>query len=504
VYTLVHLRDRPVCGWRCRGRPKKKKERRNVVKKHLKPSFVALCVLLVACGFTVRQCGFTRFDFVRVSENGFDPVDNAQDFNDYPWAMEYFVPDGADEGYLYVGTVNNVINGVMYWIGVTDVPPEPKPPEIRRYRPDLGVRGNERAWETVLDMRDQTVGAGGLRYMKSYRAQYDSVNYLYAATVSYPPAVWRTATGDPGDWDVIWTASAGASIRWMEIHNGLLYVATTFDLGVIDAPFQIWATDGDSFWSVVENGLGSPDNDSVYCLASYNGWLYAGTENPTTGYEVWKLEGPGEDGATPVQVVANGGPTPRNEIAGTMFVFRDKLYVGSMVPFGYNPWTGNVFKGCDVIRIDENDNWETIVGSNSVSGYDSGFGQFSNGYLWMMEEHDGWLYAGTFDNAVVIAMLVEQNPEILVDMIKYLVTGESPFDGLLPKQPSWADLLFDAGADLYKTRDGDTWEPVFTDGLGDPNNYGVRTMKSVGDCLYLGMSNPFDGLEVWRACSSAN
>ena len=92
------------------------------MKRTLKPSLVALCVLLVACGFTVRQCGFTRFDFVLVNENGFDAYDNAVDLNNYPWAMEYFVPDGADEGYLYVGTGNNIIgmavNGIMTQLGV--------------------------------------------------------------------------------------------------------------------------------------------------------------------------------------------------------------------------------------------------------------------------------------------------------------------------------------------------------------------------------------------------
>jgi hypothetical protein len=32
-------------------------------------------------------------------------------------------------------------------------------------------------------------------------------------------------------------------------------------------------------------------------------------------------------------------------------------------------------------------------------------------------------------------------------------------------------------------------------------NYGVRTMVSVDDYLYLGLANPFDGLEVWRGRS---
>ena len=62
--------------------------------------------------------------------------------------------------------------------------------------------------------------------------------------------------------------------------------------------------------------------------------------------------------------------------------------------------------------------------------------------------------------------------------------------------------LTHAGGDLYKSPDGVHWTPVFTQGLGDPYNYGVRTMVSVGDDLFLGMANPFDGLEIWRGRSS--
>ena len=39
-------------------------------------------------------------------------------------------------------------------------------------------------------------------------------------------------------------------------------------------------------------------------------------------------------------------------------------------------------------------------------------------------------------------------------------------------------------------------EPL--DGLGDVGNYGFRTMESVGNDLYVGTTNPFDGLEIWR------
>jgi len=470
------------------------------MKKTRKPSLVALCVLLVACGFTVRDCGLTARDFVMVSENGFDPVDNAQDGNLYPWSMEYFVPDGADDGYLYVGTGSNIANIVPAVIGVLTgegglEAASLMSPEIRRYRPEYGAK----AWERVFDYRDVDPESLtiGFRFMTTYRAISDGVNYVYAATMGADPALWRSATGEPGEWESVGSiggaGSALGSIRWMSEHGGILYVCVTPGLEAETPQGAIWATDGATFWPVVEDGFGNPDNSGVYSLASYGGWLYAGTMNYATGYEVWKLEGPGDDGTTPVQVVAGGGPDPRNEGAMTMYVFDGKLYVGSGIGYGYNPLSGNGFKGCDLIRLEETGAWETIVGPNSRSGYDSGFGCFTNAYLWWMEEHDGWLYASTYDMATSLSMLAPYIKEI-IELIEELSSGGY-------KQASALDRVMHAGGDLYKSPDGVTWQPVFIDGLGDPGNWGIRTMKSVGDYLYLGMGNPFDGLEIWRGRS---
>src|SRR5690606_23694510 len=124
------------------------------------------------------------------------------------------------------------------------------------------------------------------------------------------------------------------AVRHMEPHRGLLYIAVSHDVPGQARPGQLWATDGAAFWPVVENGFGDPANRGVMALASFNGWLYAGTANYATGYEVWKLAGPNGEG--PRRVVAAGGPDARNEIAGTMTVFNGRLYVGSLIFLGFN------------------------------------------------------------------------------------------------------------------------------------------------------------------------
>ena len=54
------------------------------------------------------------------------------------------------------------------------------------------------------------------------------------------------------------------------------------------------------------------------------------------------------------------------------------------------------------------------------------------------------------------------------------------------------------GADLWKTKDGITWEPVTMSGFGNSRNYGIRrvvpvTIDKVEEILYVGTANPSTG-----------
>jgi len=276
-------------------------------------------------------------------------------------------------------------------------------------------------------------------------------------------------------------------VRMMSEHNGILYLALANDAPIGERIGKIWATDGARFWPVMENGFGNPNNTGIMSLISYNGWLYAGTENKADGYEVWKLEGPNGETA-PVQVVASGGPSPVNESAITPCVFQNKLYIGNMI----NP-ASNVINGCkaaDLIRIDENDQWETVAGPDSITGYGSGFNHCPNTYIWSMIVHQGWLYAGTYDQISAWFNVLEHGPENIKAFLGHSVRQ---------RVANPIEFITGAGADLYKTQDGVNWYTVTLDGFGDVGNYGFRVMVSVGNDLYIGTGNPFDGLEIWRA-----
>lgn len=463
------------------------------------PTLLVLVLIPLLCGVTLSKCSLSEEDFTQVSENGFDPIDHAADRNDYPWSLVHFVPDGATEGHVYVGTGNGILSNVMAELGVGGLEtPLLRLAEIRRYRPDLGPR----VWEKVFDFHDiaaeQPLTHTGFRKMVVYRAQVDGVNYIYAAsTMDGFPTVWRSATGEYGSWEHVWTFEEDASIRAMAVHHGLLYIGTFHNLTGLKTPGQIWATDGESFWPIIQDGFGNPANGAVVVLASFNNWLYAGTGNEYSGYEVWKLEGPNENGAK-VQVVSSGGPDNRNQAAGTAVVFQDHLYIGSLT-FGGFVTSGEIgFKGADLIRINADDTWDTVVGPESIGGLESGFGNSFNGYLWSMEVHDGTIYAGTYDGSWLFQAMADFPglfPEAALSFLEIVQEEERP----AKRAPTLLSGAFDIGADLYKSRDGVHWTPVTRTGFHDPYNYGVRNLLSVNDSLYVGMANPVDGLEVWQS-----
>jgi hypothetical protein len=435
-------------------------------------------------------------DFEQVALSGFDAADHAVDFNDYAWSMEHFKGDGDDgDGYVYVGTWNRV----QMWKGFQEH--FSVYPEIRRYRPDISPT----SWEPVLDTRDLGVEDAdrphGFRYMKAYRNQSDGRLCLYAGGRGDKTTLWRSETGDPGSWECFWTLPQEGSIRAMAVHEGLLYLAFFNDYAMVGGSDKaaeqqaiILATDGATVWTVSDDGFGNANNVGIFVIESFNGWLYAGTQNPKQGCEVWKLEGP--DKAAPVRVVRGGGPRWLNEAAMTMSVFQDHLYVGMQASFIMRMLGG--LKPADLLRIDTADNWEVVAGPGSIGGEKSGFGEKGNAYIWSMCEHDGWFYAGTYDIMPGLAYMLT-HPEYLLGVMGIQLKEASP-EMANPKCLTVIQLIAfkpNAGADLYKTQDGKTWYCVNVDGFGKANNYGFRTMASAGGKLFVGTANPYDGLEVW-------
>ena len=451
-----------------------------------------LCLIVISA---VCGCPSSR-PFFKISQNGFDRADHARDKNDYPWSIAFFLSESGGTGHVYVGTGNNFGGLGRYKLDPASFDTIPfLPAEIRRYRPDLGLMH----WETVLDTRDfdgdGPFETNGFRALRPYISSLDGRAYLYAGTFGADASLWRSDSGDPGTWEKVFSTGREGSIRGMAVHNGILYFTTTIlDLLEDDEHFGrsegvIYAHDGVTTREVITNGFGNENNLETIVLHPFNGWLYAGTRNRNEGYEVWKFAGPGlpEDMAIPV--VTGGGPDPLNESAGTMAVFQDRLYVGSLI-FGGIINGPRATKGADLIRIDATDTWETVVGANSIGGTPSGYGTKRNAYIWSLAEHDGTLYAGTWDDSTIIVSGLASADELLA--------GELDVDAaIIPFNP--LNPLLKAGGDLYRSTDGVSWENVFDDGLGEADNYGIRNMISAGGDLFLAFANPGNGLTIWRS-----
>jgi hypothetical protein len=265
-----------------------------------------------------------------------------------------------------------------------------------------------------------------------------------------------------------------------------------------DAPSAvILATDGARVWAVMNNGFGNKNNVGIFTLESFNGWLYAGTHNPLQGAEVWKLEGPGGN-TTPVNVIEHGGPRWLNEAFLTMYVWKDHLYVGSQASFIMRMILGGL-KPADLLRINKNDEWEGVAAPDSVGGEKSGFGEIGNAYIWSMCEHDGWFYVGTYDIMPGLSYMLS-NPSFMLGMMGLAGKAETQDNKVLVLTSIQLSLLKrNYGGDLYKTQDGKKWYMVEANGFGNADSYGLRTMKSANGRLFVGLANPYDGLEIWAS-----
>jgi hypothetical protein len=232
---------------------------------------------------------------------------------------------------------------------------------------------------------------------------------------------------------------------------------------------------GDNAWF-----LASPPDLLFYELASFNGWLYLGAFNPQRGYSVLKTRAIGLPPYEFVTVVPPGaGLTVRPSASVVSMQVRDgRLYVGTATQ-------------AELVRINPDDTWDLVVGppraatlpngttewKYPLSGLDAGFGHTLNDHIWQMDDPLGYLYLGTY-NASTGARLGPFGPTLLHNM----------------------------GAHLYRTSDDWYVSAVMTDGFAAANDplggifdFGIRTMASTPRGFFIGATNDYYGLAIFRA-----
>ena len=102
-----------------------------------------------------------------------------------------------------------------------------------------------------------------------------------------------------------------------------------------------------------------------------------------------------------------------------------------------------------------------------------------------MTAHAGWLYVGTFDWSVFLPYA--QRHRMLLWLQRHL--NRFGVENILKHQ---------GGFDFWRSPDGLHWHAVTLTGLGNPYNYGVRTLVSTPFGLGVGTANPFGPLVAAR------
>jgi hypothetical protein len=462
--------------------------------------------------------------------NGFDTdVNNAMQ-NNYAWSMAEM------EEHLYVGTGRNILYNVLLaiknsgLIGDFEIPKELTPKnvdnraEIWRYNKILPNFG----WQKVFKAPDDLNLITGFRYMVRY-TDLNGQTALYVG--GYCQGKVRTFRSTDGlNWREIPNDNLnGTSTRAMVIHtNKKLYMSTVDEINPLQPaliyeyiPPTVQMPQGR--WEEVTGDPSDPGfkpgknpNTQVMMMASFKDHIYAATINVTEGFELWKTEGTEPKINEWKLVIDKGAGDALNIIPLTLGVFKEYLYIGAiMFPLlAQNSMDFSSFKAFDVVRIDERDNWQLVIGGRpkkptnpttgtrgkALSPKTSGLGNPFNLYCWQLEEYNGEFFLGTFDWSVLLRPLVPAIIPAFLNLPEFLEELEKLLRIIL-------SILLTAGAaiypfegfDLYKSKDGIHWLPITLTGLRDPHNYGARLLfKSINGHLYLGTANPFDGCEVWE------
>ena len=449
-----------------------------------------------------KKVGGRMYKFKNLTPvNGLDDnnLENARQ-NNYCWSMSEL------DDYIYVGTGRNIILVILqtYFGNNLNIPTSIYAPnqdnkaEIWRHKKDCPD-----SWEKVFAVEDER--EYGFRYMVNFRP-FDGNPALYAASAatqghmqvykSVNGVVWKSVLSDVKPDSTI----TGTSSRAMVVHKGKLYLAAIDETGLGPKTLLYSSKDPEFFPWELETPEGTDPNKNpqggISNMAVFNKRIYVATST-ATGVQVWRTnkEEPEVDDWT--LVVGNGFGDEDNVYSLSMGIFKNRLYVSGTKEL---PLAWAIPRGCDIVRIDKYDNYEVLVGPNSVSGIWSGFCNPFNVYAWQIQEYEGELFISTFDDATNMQLILE----LLLANRENIPLPQLIVDILIEIYEIVVELLnrfkYPLGFNLYVSKNGLDFDSVFLDGLDNRYNYGGRILFVDRDNdLYIGTANPYQGLEVWRA-----
>jgi hypothetical protein len=284
------------------------------------------------------------------------------------------------------------------------------------------------------------------------------------------------------------------SVRSLVSFKGSLYASPSGARGsrsnTCDYPVVFRCDDpaGKEWRQISEDGFGDVTNVTVFCLYAGRDHLYAGTLN-NSGCQVWRTDGVMHGDSCHWECIARdgGGRGTLNQAVACMCEFNGSLYVGTGIQNGGFDIANNIGPAAaEIFRVNADASAEVVVGQRrkgpeqpgSLSGLGPGFGNPLNGYIWSMCAYQGWLYAGTCNIGVMLEY---------VNLHRLGARGER----LLRHVGIENIVRQQAGAELWRSPDGENWIPVATHGLDNKYNLGVRNLIPYKSRLIIGTANPF-------------
>lgn len=488
---------------------------------------------------TAHPTGLRAPNFKKVSRNGIgDP------YNAYPHAMIWY-----DE-HLYVGTTRANIHVISFRIAENinrfyawpvERPDNPFDLDLRAQIWRFNPRNQE--WKNVF-ISPMIMGKDGFevpmtigfRGITAFQGRSDPAPALYIPTWSsskgHGPVLLRSLNGGP--FEQISEPGLGdptvSTFRCIVAFKDKIFISPTgtardqFSGNIPDRLIILVSDDPKKGrWEMAcQPHFGDRTNDAVFDMAIFNGHLYAGTLNTTAGCQVWKTDAAGDPPYRWKKVLTHGGYRgKKNEGIPHMFEFNGCLYVGTGIVGGGFDRVRNIGPAsAELFRLHPDDSWDLVVGEPRLtpeglkaplSGLGPGFNSFSAGYFWRMCVHEGWLYLGTYDSTVWMPYIKQRE---WPDEVWQQIEQAGGIGNIVEKL---------AGFDLWRSQNGLNWLPVTRTGLGNPCNYGVRTMASSPFGLFIGAANPFGpkmaverlsgwhyapnprgGLEIWLGSNDFN
>ena len=215
-----------------------------------------------------------------------------------------------------------------------------------------------------------------------------------------------------------------------------------------------------SWKQLTDDGFGKQSNYGTRGMEIFKGDLYIGTQNSMIPLSLKQEK---EYGNLIAASVLPDFYTVFGNV--THLPIRFGLYLMTLASQGCEIWKYNY----------SNDVLCKVIGKDSVSGINAGFGSHFNAAASVMKEFKGYLYVGTWNTPIGSTLQPDRK-----------------------------------GCEIWRSSDGIHWEqvvghiaPFTTGGFGNPDNTGAWSIEIFNDYLYVGTMNwdfsDNGGCEVWRS-----